>query len=122
MPQKTIDAILAAEHRIKPGITVRRITVGLSAVLDQIGSPFVSAQIPDSDVEKVEGLFAMTRPAVESQELLVQGRDVFRAAAVAWADEIELDELAPIVASCLGQICRQAGVMPQSGGPAKNAY
>lgn len=81
-------------------------TLGMMAILERIGSPFAVRGAKRDFSAFVETLFALTRPATESLQLLDQNRGAFRAAAFEWADTVSAAEGADLLhaaVACIGR-------------------
>jgi hypothetical protein len=115
-PKRALKALNAAprkvgRHEVMPA------TLRMCCVLDEIGSPLVihGRPAPRNVGGWAPTIFAMTRPAAESQRLLAEGRDAFDAACMEWADGLMLDEALALVRACANQVAAAAGVHPDPG-------
>lgn len=117
-PARTRKAIGDVGRKVK-GVDIRRFTIGLATVLEEIGSPLVAGKKPTKNIEVLESIFAMTRPAEESLKLLAQGRAAFKMAAVVWGDALDIDESRVVISACLQSIVDACGAA--GGGSEGNA-
>jgi hypothetical protein len=115
-PRRALKALNAApakvgRHEVMPA------TLRMCCVLSEIESPLVrgGAPAPKSLGAWVPTLFAMTRPAAESQRLLSEGRAAFDAAAMEWAGNVQLGEALDLINACATQVAVAAGVHADSG-------
>lgn len=120
-PKRTRKAVGDVGRKVKKGVVIRRFTIGVATVLEEIDSPLVDGKKPERTIELLEGVYAMTHPAVDCQKLLAQGREVFKTAAIDWGDEISINECAEIAAACAQSIKNGCGVTGASGGSEGNA-
>lgn len=124
-PTRALEALTASGEDVG-GVHVREITLGVSAVLERIGSPLVTGRAPETLLDMLPTMFAMTRPAAESQRLLASGgTDALRDAAVEWADGFGTEQGMEISRACVRALLRVSRVSPQGvpdkeGAPAGN--
>jgi hypothetical protein len=112
-PKRALEAVLGGGENVR-GVTVREITLGLSAILEAIDSPLVTGKKPDTLGEMLPTIFAMTRPAAESQRLLTAGGPAaLAAAAVEWADALDTRHGMELAAACGRALRRVTRVSPQ---------
>jgi len=115
-PKRALEALTAGGVEVD-GITVRELTLGLAAVLERIGSPLVTARAKGEALtlrDMLPTMFAMTRPAAESDALLTSGgAEALQAAAVRWADDLSTETGMKLVAACAAAVSRVARVSPQ---------
>lgn len=117
---RAADAALAVDTKLPGGVTVREITLGIGGLLDRIGSPFMDGRKPKDISEMLPTFFVMTRPAFESQALLMQGQEVFDAAVWEWADTLPATACTALSRAC-AQSKRRLDAVAGSGDPEKNA-
>ena len=117
-PARTRKAIGDVGKKVE-GVEIRRFTIGMATVLEEIGSALVKGKKPETNVEIVESIFAMTRSAEESLRLLAKGRAAYKMAAIVWADGLDLDESKVVITACLQSIVDACGAA--SGGSEGNA-
>ena len=115
VPRRTSRAVGDAGRRIKKGVEIRRVTIGVATVLEMIESPLANGKKPETMLEILESIFAMTHAPVDVQQLLAQGRGAYTAAALAWGDKLSIDDASAIVTACLQGIRDNCGVAGGGG-------
>lgn len=119
-PKRALAAVTAAGEKVA-GVQVRELTLGLAAVLERIGSPLVVGVPSGGSVSLRDMLptcYVMTRPAVESEELLAEGFEALVREAVRWADGLSTADGAALAAACVRSAGRVRDVSP-AGVPGK---
>lgn len=121
-PERALAALNAATIDVD-GHGVLPVTLRLACVLEAVGSPLATGEAAAGMAAWAETLYAMTRPAAESQRLLAKGRDAFRAAAMEWADGVQMRTALRLVAAARRQTAAATGVNPEpeDGGDAGEA-
>lgn len=107
-PQKAVSAILPLPVECPCGCTVKPITLGMWAALEQIGSPLVTGEEPKGTLALVPSLYILTH---DPREVL---RPSFLADAFAWADTLPVSALAEIRAAFATQMRAISDVLPQT--------
>ena len=113
-------AAMAVDRKLPGGIKVRELTLGIGGLLDEIGSPFMDGRKPKHLSDMFPTFFVMTRPAFESQALLMQGQEVFDAAVWAWADTLPCTVCSALSKACAESKARLDAVSG-AGGSEKNS-
>ena len=120
---RATKAAMAVDNQLPCGIKVREITLGIGALLDQVGSPFMDGKKPEHISDMLPTFFVMTRPAAESQALLIQGQDVFDRAMMEWADTLPATACTELSVACaaskkrLNDIAGGGGAEPEKNVP-----
>lgn len=116
-PKLAVRALNAAPARVGRH-EIRPLTLGLAAILEEIGSPLSGGPAPTGVGGWVGTLFALTRPAAESKALLAgrDGRAAFERAAAEWADGVAVAEAAELVRAAAHAAITAAGVHPDGDG------
>lgn len=116
-PKRALAALNAAPARVGRH-EIRPLTLGLAAILEEIGSPLSGGPAPSGVGGWVGTLFALTRPAAESKALLAgrDGRAAFERAAAEWADGVAVAEAAELVRAAAHAAITAAGVHPDGDG------
>jgi len=115
-PKRALEALTAGGEKVD-GIAVREITLGLAAVLERIESPLVVPR-PEGAAMRLRDMlptvYAMTRPAAESEALLTEGGpDMLMEEAVRWADGLTTGQGVRLAEACVRAASRVARVSPQ---------
>lgn len=115
-PKRALEALTASGETVD-GIKVREITLGLAAVLETIGSPFVTPRPKEQKLllaDLLPSLYVMTHPAAESENMLsTGGPEMLMSAAVSWSDGLTTEQGARLVAACARSASRVARACPQ---------
>lgn len=117
-PKRALRAVNAAPAEVGR-FTVRPFTLGLAAILEEIGSPLAGdSPAPRGVGGWTETLFAFTRPASESKALLGgrDGRAAFARAAAEWADGVSVAEAAALIRAAADAALVAANVHPDGDG------
>ena len=120
-PKRSRKAMMETGTKTSGGFVAKVLTLGVSVILEDIDNPVADGVVPTKAREMMEFMFVMTHPATESQQLLAQGRDVFNAATIAWASEVDMGEVRPLAEVCCATLKRLNAVSGGSGGSEKNA-
>jgi hypothetical protein len=119
-PKRALAAVTAAGERVH-GELVREITLGTAAVLERIDSPLFTG-VPEgrqiSLCDMLPTIYVMTRPAVESEELLADGFEALKREAVRWADGFSTRQGMDLAAAC-ARAARRVRAAAPSGVPDK---
>lgn len=97
-PKAALEASTVPLEHPAGRFTVREITLGTLAILEQLGSGGADAGAPWMDI--VEKFYAMTHRAADCGALLADGRAAYRAAALAWADGLSPEDIQVLTQAC----------------------
>ena len=114
-PEKALEALNAAPIEVD-GYEVGVVTLRKACVLGELKSPLVTGRDGDDMTAWAETLYAMTRPAQESQRLLAKGRDEYRAAVMEWADGLPMQTALRLIAAARRQTAVAVGVHADNDG------
>ncbi len=124
-PKAALDVLTADGERVG-AIALQELTLGRAAILEQIGSPFVTrpekgqqrAALAASDI--LPAVYVLAHPARVSRTLLRDGRDAFDDAVYDFADETALADCRELGMAVARIIRRVEAVTPQ-GAPKASA-
>lgn len=116
-PKRAVEALTAGGETVD-GIRVRELTLGLAAVLERIDSPLFAGRpegaAPLQLRDMLPTIYAMTRPAAESEALLTEGGpEMLMGEAVRWADGLTTETGMRLAQACAAAARRVARVSPQ---------